>query len=122
MTEEIQAWIDSLPEGPRAKANEYPPNKLYRMKDGHRVVMYSYDENDDGTCTTCQVIVSAKYNFVMFERRVFGVSFDDLEECDLPGPEEKLGNMGLTPEQAVEFDKAMKEELNKHTGENDDNL
>ena len=118
MNPEIQKWIDQLPEKCREKALQYPPNKLYRLKNGNRVVMYGYDENTDGTCTTCQVIVSGQYNFVLFERRVFSVSFDDLEECDLPGPEERLGSMGLTPEQASEFDKAMKEELNNHSGEN----
>jgi hypothetical protein len=53
---------------------------------GQRVFPVSYSE--DGTV---RVIVSGKYNLVSFEREVFGVEIDDLEECDLPGPDEPLG-------------------------------
>ena len=54
---------------------------------GHRVTMYSYSEN--GTVT---VNVTGDYNVVVFERQVFGISPDDLEECDLPAPGEFLGH------------------------------
>lgn len=63
------------------------PWKLYRMaSSGHRVTPVSYGE--DGTLT---VAVRGKYNYVTMERQVFGVHVDDLTECDLPGPDERVG-------------------------------
>ena len=40
----------------------------------------------------------AQYNFVLFEKRVFGVDPSLLEPCDLPEPDELVGTM-LTQEQ-----------------------
>jgi hypothetical protein len=84
-------WLEERPPQIRAMAKKYPPNVLFRMKSsGHRVYMVSYEE--DGTVT---VAVTGKFNFVVQERNVFGIDPDDLEECDLPEPDEKLGSMNI---------------------------
>jgi hypothetical protein len=64
-----------------------PPTKLYLLKtSGHRVTIESYQS--DGTVT---VAVTGQYNRVAFDRNVFGINPEDLEECDLPAPDEHLG-------------------------------
>lgn len=73
-------WVADRPLCVRAVAERFQPWNLYRMKDtGHRVTLVSFGE--DGTM---RVFVSAKFNLVAFERQVFGVDPDSLEECDLP--------------------------------------
>lgn len=90
---EWDAWVASRPPVVKDLAERFPPNRLYQLKSsGHRVVMYSYSE--DGTVT---VTVSGDYNLLTFERHVFGVKPDDLEECDLPAPGERLGVMFAGP-------------------------
>ncbi len=90
-------WVAARPENVQVMCRALPPDRLYRMKStGHRVQLYSYCE--DGTLT---VIVSGKYNAVMFDRRVFGISAADLEECELPLPGERLG-AALTEQKDVD--------------------
>jgi hypothetical protein len=85
---EWAAWLESRPPVVRRLAERFPVNKLFRLKEpGQRVTVRSYLE--DGTMT---VNVTGQYNRVLFSRTVFGVSADDLEECDLPGPNEDLGD------------------------------
>lgn len=80
-------WVRKLPEPARALAERFDPWTLYLLKStGHRVMIQSF--SDDGTMT---VIVSGKFNLVLHEREVFGISADDLEECDLPAAGEQLG-------------------------------
>ena len=82
------SWLASRPAVIQDMAKSHPPDRLYRMKDtGHRCTLYSYNEN--GTVT---VDVTGEYNRVLFGRRVFGVAPSDLEECELPRPEEDLGD------------------------------
>lgn len=77
------------------------PWKLYRMSStGHRVYLYSFDEQEDGTVTV-QVDVTGQFNLVMMERRVFGIALDELTECDLPAVGEPLGSAGMSPEEAL---------------------
>jgi hypothetical protein len=84
-------FVESRPPAVRNVARQFSPWLLYRIKEsGHRVVIYCFEENDDGT-VTLKVDVTAAFNALMFERRVFGVKPEDLEECDLPGPCELLG-------------------------------
>lgn len=90
MESSYEKWILKELDG-KAKiadiARKYPPWKLFRMKStGHRVAPYAF--NNDGTIT---IFVSGLYNFVMFERTVFGVNPDDLEECSLPSASERVG-------------------------------
>lgn len=65
---------------------------------GHRVFPLSYSE--DGTVT---VAVTGQFNFTVFERQVFGVSPDDLEECDLPTEDEILGAVITEKGQVMEY-------------------
>lgn len=75
-------------------AAKKPPELLYKLKStGHRVIIYSYAE--DGTVS---VVVSGAFNLVAMNRIVFGIKPEDLEECDLPGPDDPVGftDSGLT--------------------------
>ena len=89
---EWEEWCDSRPPAIAEVARRLPPWKLYRLKStDQRVTIAVYDEPLDektgepsGDPVTLQVDVDGRFNFVIFERRVFGVSPDDLEECDLP--------------------------------------
>ena len=42
--------------------------------------------------------VTGEFNIVAFERSVFGVDPKDLEECDLPGPDDHVGSLDLPVE------------------------
>ena len=84
---EWQAWLSGRPQVILDLAARFPPWKLFLLKDsGCRVWCKSY--NEDGTIT---VAISGEFNAVAFERDVFGVEPNDLTECDLPVPGEKLG-------------------------------
>ena len=80
-------WKSSRPQVIKELCDRFPPYNLYRLKStGQLVTLHSYNEN--GTVT---VNVTGEYNLVMFERRVFGVPVDNLEECDLPEPDKQVG-------------------------------
>ena len=86
-------WVKGRPALVRDLCERFPPNRLYLLKStGQRVTIASYSENG-----TLRVDVSADFNKLLFERSVFGISPDDLEECDLPGSDEPLG-AALAPE------------------------
>lgn len=90
-----KAWVRKLPKAARAAAERFDPWTLYRLKTtGDRVTVCSFA--DDATVT---VIVSGRWNLVLFDRQVFGIQPDELEECDLPGPDEMVGTV-LTQDQA----------------------
>lgn len=83
-----QAWLETRPVIVREMATRIRPDRLYRMTStGQRCYVYSYSE--DGTVT---VIVDGQFNRVLFGRQVFGISPNDLVECELPGPDEDLGD------------------------------
>jgi len=108
ITEEMNDWIKTRPENVQRMIELFPPNKLYRLKTtGNRVTIYSYSEDD-----TLTVEVSGEYNAVMFERRVFGIKPEDLEECDLPDENESLGAVLTEQEDINNFIQSVK------TGEN----
>jgi len=92
-----RAWRefkDRLPPTPRAVAERIEPWSLYRLKStGHRVTVASIFENG-----MVSVNVTGEFNLVGFARTVFGIDPDDLEPCDLPGPDEPLGEH-LTPDE-----------------------
>jgi len=91
-------WVAERPDNVRAVAERFLPWKLYRMRStGHRVTVYSLGEHPDGT-VTLTVNVTGEFNLLSFERRVFGISPDDLEECDLPAKDEPLGSAGMSIE------------------------
>jgi len=91
-------WVKNRPDVIRKIAEKFYPWKLYKLKtSGHRVTIYSIDE--DNPSPTFKVIVSGEFNFVAFERTVFGVNPEDLEECDLPSPNELRGTLGISIEE-----------------------
>lgn len=77
------AWVATRPECVQVLCERLPPDRLYRLKPtGQRVTLHSYSEN--GTVT---VDISGEYNLITFDRQVFGINPDDLEECDVPAGE-----------------------------------
>lgn len=87
------AWANERPECIRELARSLRPNLLYRMgESGHRCTLYAICE--DGTV---KVNVTGEYNWVEFDRTVFGVDPKTLTECDLPGPDEMLGTLLTDP-------------------------
>lgn len=86
-----KAWVASLPENVRIVADRFEPWSLYRMKStGQRVTICSFQEDQHGA-VTLTVNVTADYNLIVFERRVFGVHPDDLETCAWPSDDEPRG-------------------------------
>lgn len=91
---EWENWLADQPENVREMAIKLPPWKLYRLnKTGHRVYIISYDVDPETRKITLQVAVSGRFNAVIFERRVFGIDPEHLEECDLPGPNDPVGTL-----------------------------
>lgn len=87
-------WVSTRPPKVRAIAERFDPWSLYRMRTtGQRVTIRSFA--DDGTVS---VAVTGQFNAVLHDAEVFGVNPDDLEECDLPGPDEVLGAAMTTEE------------------------
>lgn len=88
---QLATWLRGRPSVIQAMVARTPPGRLYRLTtSGHRVYVYSYDE--DGTLT---VVVDGRYNAVLFERRVFGIRPEDLVECALPEPHELVGSADI---------------------------
>lgn len=93
------AWVASRPPAIRELAERLLPWVLYRMKStGHRVTVHAIEEHGD-SAPTLKVDVLGRWNLVTFERRVFGIEPDDLEECELPTPDEPLGDMKVPIEE-----------------------
>jgi hypothetical protein len=92
-----QDWISGRPAAMREILHRIDPWTLYRLKPtGQRVTFRSVFE--DGTLS---VYVSAEFNALAFERSVFGIKLDDLEECDLPEAREPVGAL-LTDQEVGE--------------------
>ena len=82
-------WVSERPGCVRTIAERFDLWTLYRMKStGDRCTLYSFNENG-----TVKVNITGEYNMTLFDRQVFGVDPDDLEECDLPEPDEPLGTV-----------------------------
>ncbi len=100
-TEDMQAtwqeFLASRPDSVRLVAQRFTPWTLYKLKGGHRVIVRSFDEHVDGT-VTLTVNVTGDFNLVAFDRSVFGVDPNELEECELPAEGEILGT-ALTPDE-----------------------
>lgn len=96
---EWNAWVAERPDNVRVLCERLPPNKLYKMKStGHRVIIHSYAENG-----TVMVDILGKYNALTFERQVFGIDAQDLEECDLPAPDEIVGAILTDKDEILDF-------------------
>lgn len=83
-------WLNSRPPKVRAVAEGLPPWNLYRLSTtGHRVELYSVDQQSDGVDVRLTVVVLRKWNPnfkppITVERRVFGIKPEELEVCDPP--------------------------------------
>lgn len=117
-------WVAERPPAVRVVAERFDPWTLYRLKTtGQRVYILSFSDPSLITCNwcggnggpvppggdpcnncggsgkiekvTCRVGVSGEFNLITYERDVFGINPDDLEECDLPGPGEQVGTLDL---------------------------
>jgi hypothetical protein len=88
-----EKWVSSRPANVRAVAEKFDPWSLYRMRStGHRVTIYSFSEGEKGE-VTLTVNVTADFNMLIQERRVFGVDPLDLEPCELPDATEPTGSL-----------------------------
>ena len=86
---EWDKWVEGRPEIMQKMCRKLPPDRLYQMKStGHKVMIYSFSED-----LTVTVVVSKIYNAVAFERKVFGIDPNDLEECELPDADEPTGSL-----------------------------
>lgn len=101
-----KAWAADRPQVIQELAKRFKPWKLYLLKSSnHRVFPISF--NEDNTLT---VAVTGKYNLVNFERQVFGIKPDDLEECELPGPGDAVGVL-FNDEQTLHYINLRRAEL-----------
>lgn len=90
-------WVRTRPPVIQEMCALLPPDRLYLLKtSGNRVTLISYSED-----RTVTVAVTGEYNVVAFERQVFGIKPEDLEECDLPTDDEPMGTM-LTEREDVD--------------------
>ncbi len=80
--DEYSKWIESRPVKVQEIAKKFLPWNLYKLpNDGHRVYIHAIEENEDGSITV-QVAVTSKFNFVIFDRVVFGVNPNELIPCN----------------------------------------
>ena len=100
--------VKKQPKNVRDVASKLSPWILYRLKStGDRVIILGFNEGENKEITV-RVEINAKYNLVPFERNVFGIDPNDIEECDLPSSGERLGDLGFTIEQYRDFLKEQK--------------
>jgi hypothetical protein len=89
---EKKEWNDKVkahPKHVRDVASKLDPWKLYRLRStGQRVIIIGFNESENKEITV-RVWVNAKYNTSPFERNVFGIDPNDIEECDLPSLNEQ---------------------------------
>lgn len=87
---QVAAWVlqvRSMTAAARAVWERVDPWTLYRIKpNGFRVLIG--EVSDDGAI---KVNLSPDYNFLIGDAWISGVKVDELEECDLPAPDELVG-------------------------------
>ena len=91
-------WVAQRPESIRKVIDDLKltPWTLYKLKTtGQRVTVGAFSEPEVGGKVTCIISVLGEFNLVCHERSVFGIDPYDLEECDLPGPDDPVGNLDL---------------------------
>ncbi len=95
-------WVAERPDNVREVAERFNPWTLYHMKDtNQRVTLYSFGEQADGG-VTLTVNITGEFNLISFDRQVFGIDPDSLEECDLPAEGEPLGEV-LNEDEQLEY-------------------
>jgi hypothetical protein len=96
---EYEKMFEILPTNQQEVIKKFPPWKLYRLKStNQRVEILTIGTDKDNT-VKFRVDISGKYNMILFDRQVFGIDPDDLEECDLP--DEPVGTL-LTEEEDID--------------------
>jgi len=91
---EMEQWLKDRPPVIAQMFRKRPPNLLYKINpSGSKGTIYSYSE--DGTIS---LAVSGEYCLVQFPSRVFGVSIDNIEECE---PDEQVGTLCNTDEEIL---------------------
>ena len=92
-------WVATRPKVVQDLCKKFRPDTLYLLKTSNqRVTICAYSE--DGTMS---VDVSGDYNALVFDREVFGVKPEHLEECDLPSKSEVLGTLLTDPENVKDY-------------------
>ena len=71
--------------------------------------------SEDGTLT---VNITGEYNFVTFDRQVFGIKPEDLEECDLPGKGEPVGTVLTGTKEIDDFIDKIRDTIADHESKN----
>lgn len=100
VVEDFYKWLESRPQAVREVARRFPPWELFRMQStGHRVTVHGFSQHVDDGRITLMVDVTGRFNLVVMERRVFGVDPEDLEPCELPAKDEKLGSLDVPIEE-----------------------
>lgn len=88
-------WVESRPKSIRKLAERFDPWSLYKMKStGHLVMVSAFHEDN-----TLTVLVTADFNVILHERKVFGIDPDDLEPAEIPA---QKGMALMTQEQVHE--------------------
>jgi DNA primase large subunit len=101
---EWNEWVASRPDRVREVAEKFDPWSLYLLKSsGHRVKLHSFQESVKDGSVTITVLVLGQWNKIAFERNVFGIKPDELEPCELPGPEVEVGTVLNTAEEVQAF-------------------
>lgn len=98
-------WVTTCPSQIRdlILARDFAFWKLYRLKrSGHRVTIFAFSEHLDNDKVTLKVSATGQFNRIAFDRIVFGIPPDELEECELPGSDELLG-AEMTQEEAMDW-------------------
>lgn len=96
-----QEFLDTpdLPPEVRTVALKYDMITLYRLKPtGQRVFIIDYAFNRKTKDVTLTVAITGDFNYVDINKKMLVKPYD-LEECELPGPDEKLGTKFVTPEE-----------------------
>ncbi len=103
---EWDAWLADRPDCIREAGKKLVPWKLYYDREsGMRCTLVGFTEvKPPDQPRKAEVIAdfTGRYNLISFNRRVHGLSVDQLEECDLPAENEPLGVM-LNNEQRLAY-------------------
>jgi hypothetical protein len=82
---EHRRLVSKCPKAIRRVMECFDPWTLYRLKStGHRCILYSAQE-DDGGNVTLTMEISGEFNLIEFNRCVFGIEPEELEECAVTG-------------------------------------
>lgn len=87
-------WKAAQPPHVQEMANRFDPWTLFRLKNGPRVYVMGYDVDKETQAVSLIVDIDARFNCVVLEHLLSGVPPEDLTECELPGPDERVGTLG----------------------------